>query len=148
MRVGEGLAFKFSPVGGAMLTLTGRDKPRPRQKGLTIEAMTLFSNATDFIVCTTTGGARVDVAKPYLLRRTPFDGQSRNGIAYTYGGLDERTAARQNIIEDQLIVPRYVIGDQIVVLRGLDTGARVAPIITSLDLNVDGRQWARKAPEP
>ncbi len=147
MRVGEGLAFKFSPVGGAMLTLTRRDPPRPRA-GIAVVALTLLGVFPDWLVCGNEDGTgRVEAAKPFLLRQAPFDGQRRGDIAYSYTGIDARTASRGSAVEEQIIVPQYRIGDQIIALRGLDTGARNTPAITLLDLNVDAREWARKAPD-
>ena len=44
---------------------------------------------------------RYSVAKPYLLRKTPFDGEEHNGISYTYTGNSTRTAERGSDEEDQ-----------------------------------------------
>ena len=110
--------------------------------GLTVEVMTLFGNTPDFLICKTASDAQVNVAKPYLLRRDIWNEASRNGILYVYAGIDARTASKGGDTEDQIIVPRYAVGDEIIVLRGLPVGG-----FTALDLNVDAREWARKAPE-
>lgn len=90
------------------------------------------------------------IAKPYLLRRTPFDGASRNSIDYTYTDNVTRTATdADSNTETQVVVPSYVVGDIIYATRAIDGGTGVELVTTQgriavewLDLNVDGRAWA------
>lgn len=53
------------------------------------------------------------IAKPPKLQRTPFDGQTRDGITYTYSSDFEREADNSSDTEDQIINPLYVAGDVI-----------------------------------
>lgn len=90
------------------------------------------------------------VAKPRLLQRTPFDGQTvtLNGIdvSYEYTGNSERTAsATGEDDEDQFVTPPYFAGDIITVRRGPsgytdDDG----DLVVWTDANEGGRQWAVK----
>lgn len=81
----------------------------------------VVSESNDYLVCHTwiesiqeEGSEAINIAKPYLLRRTPFDGETRNGVSYTYTGASTRTAIKtgeDNITEK--ITPSYVEGDVI-----------------------------------
>lgn len=95
------------------------------------------------------------VAKPWLLRRTPFDNGSRNGIAYVYHTHTTRTASRAAEEEDQIVIPRYVVGDVIYATHNPAGGTGVSvdeevegppqqiPIVW-LDDNRDSRAWAEQ----
>ena len=85
------------------------------------------------------------VAKPYLLRRSLA---SWNGLTFTYSSNFERTATKGGDTEDQVIVPAYVPDDILYVVRpygGTDTVDADDQPIVWLDLNVDGRAWAKAA---
>jgi len=99
------------------------------------------------------------VAKPYLLRRTPFHGKTRDGIEYSYTATTKRTAKKTVAgnpptvtTESQIIVPKYVKGDVVYAMgrifgpkdefRSSTTGTEVVQT-RWLDLNVDGRYWAK-----
>jgi hypothetical protein len=90
------------------------------------------------------------IAKPYLLRYTPFHEQTRNGIEYTYSSYTQRTADDGEDTETQVVVPSYVSGDLIYAVRGVVGGTTVTlsgtppPPVEWLDLNVDSRAWAKK----
>ena len=106
---------------------------------------------TDYLICNafdgTNAGAEFAVAMPYLLRRTPFDGSSRNGISYDYTSATARTATQDTTTETQVIVPSYVAGDIIYgvkgVIGGTDTYDADDAAVEWLDMNVDGRAWAK-----
>ncbi len=120
----------------------------------------------DWVVCTSPQDKKATptnyyVAKPYLLRRSPFDtsagfsGSGWNGNAYVYTSGYTRTATNGGNSETQAIVPAYVAGDMIFATVPDSTGAtlpagtaatagttQTATAIPLLDLNVDGRAWA------
>ena len=86
------------------------------------------------------------VAKPYLLRRSLT---SWNGITFTYSSNFERTATKGGDTEDQVMVPAYVADDILYIVRpygGTDTVDPVGQPIVWVDLNVDGRAWAKVEP--
>lgn len=93
----------------------------------------------------TIGAADITVALPWLLRQTPFDGQTYNGVTYTYTGIHVRTATAGTDSETQRITPDYVLGDIIYCARQVKGGSGVALAMPQLDLNVDGRCWAAEA---
>ena len=114
----------------------------------------VVSVETDYMICTVTDtGAQVYVALPWQLRRTPFDGQTYNGVSYTYTSNTARDASSGSGSESQVIVPAYVAGDLVYALTGIvgDTsvhetttqGASLPQPVEWLDLNVDGRAWAK-----
>lgn len=92
------------------------------------------------------GTANILFALPWLLRKSPFDGQTYNGVTYTYTGLHVRTATRDTDTETQRITPDYVLGDILYMARLVRNGSGVANGIRSVDLNVDGRCWAAELP--
>jgi hypothetical protein len=98
---------------------------------------------------TALGTTDITIAKPYKLRRTPFDAQTvvidADSILYTYQSGTRRTATvvGTTSTEKQVIVPRYLVGDIIYACEVEDT-INVTGTVTQIDLNVDGRAWARK----
>lgn len=95
---------------------------------------------------TTEGTTEIIVAKPYLLRRSIT---SWNGITYTYTSDYEREATDGVDTEDQVIVPAYVADDIVYIVRvsafGTDVEDEDGNPVYWLDLNVDGRAWAKVA---
>lgn len=94
------------------------------------------------------GTVNVQFSLPYLLRQTPFDGQTYNGVTYTYTGLHVREATDGVDTETQRITPAYVLGDIVYIARLVRGGGGVANAIRSVDLNLDGRCWAADPPAP
>ncbi len=100
-------------------------------------------------------GTTVDVAKPYMLRKTPFDGETityEDGavIEYTYTTYRQRSAESSGIgTETQIMTPDYYDGEVIRAVRG-NTGVTASTTSTGdrigwEDINTCGRFWARKA---
>lgn len=122
------------------------------------------SHEADHLVCRawngeTEGDTDILIAKPYLLRRTPFDGESRNDIEYTYEEPDihwERLAenVETKINQREIIILPYVLDDILYAIDDITGGTSVEipgepdPIrITRLDSNSDGRAFGRKYTE-
>lgn len=117
----------------------------PAGGGSAVQQFKFKSMGGDYIYAApwdgTTEGAQIKVAKPYLLRRTPFDGKSRNGISYTYSADDAREATNGTDIEQQSIIPTYVVGDIVYAARAVIGGTEVEDV-TYVDVNADARAWA------
>ena len=65
-----------------------------------------------------TEGDEFNVARPWLLRRSPFDGSSRAGFSYSYTTNQRRVSDAPNLDpETQVITPAYVLGDNITAIR-------------------------------
>ncbi|MGH9892755.1 MAG: hypothetical protein ACREA0_12350 [bacterium] len=112
----------------------------------------------DYVLCFAitsagTGTSQIPVAKPYLLRQALT---SRNGITYTYQtafegsvAIVERVATKSPDTETQRVVPQYVKGDRIFASKLINGGTGVKDIdnkpVRFIDLNLDGRAWAKKA---
>lgn len=106
----------------------------------------------------TLAGTAVTIAKPWLLRKTPFDGESIGGFSFGSFSADgtERTVTKisDSSTEDQIVVPAYTVagggydGDVIFAMRPVGgTGAVDGddePIVWQ-DLNADARAWAQEA---
>ena len=125
------------------------------------------SSFGDYMLCrtwdgTTEGATMIAVARPFLLRKSVFDGFLIDGYSYTYASVSQRVKTRDSDdkAETQVIVPAYVNSDTsdirhiIYAATGisggtkvLETGNELDPTkpVTWLDLNVDGRAWAKKA---
>lgn len=85
------------------------------------------------------------VLKPWTLRRTPFDGQTVNGISYAYSDNSTRVATKDTIVETQYITPDYNIDDIIYAERAnieVDIGGGI--LATLVDNGADGRSWMFK----
>lgn len=81
------------------------------------------------------------IQKPYLLRNSLV---SRDGITYTSLGMDYRRADKDADSEEQVIVPNYLVDDIIYASNNVLGGVGNIEI-NWIDLNTDGRSWARKA---
>jgi hypothetical protein len=93
----------------------------------------------------------IKVIKNFKLQRTPFDNKTYNGLSYQYSSNIARLATilGSNPIdqEEQVIVPQYVVGDQIGVSRLADpvtVDALGTEQILWRDDNNDGRLWVRR----
>lgn len=104
----------------------------------------------------TLGPVAKEIAKPPLTRRTPFDGRSRWHLDYDYTSHIEREAHDQvsDTDETQVIVPRNVLptdggeaGPDIIVAANVVDGSMAdsgGDAVQWMDLNADGRAWAKK----
>jgi hypothetical protein len=93
---------------------------------------------------TTLGDDIVKIAKPWLLRKTPFI-SGYQGITFTYTGYTTRSATLSGTTETQVVVPAYNVNDIIYATKGVAGGlAMTDPDIEWADLNIDGRAWARQ----
>lgn len=107
----------------------------------------------DFIVCRTWDGTNegdkdILIAKPTKLRFS-IDTETIDGIVGTYTAYDTTTQTRHAsfgspaVEEDQVIVPRYLVDDEIYVMPArtliVDDDGKDLGLI---DINVDGRAWA------
>lgn len=123
--------------------------------GNSINELVVVAEYSDYLECQTivTSGdpATVYVAKPYSFRRSVFDGNTVNGISYTYIPVldgseiadNYRQAGDGNEYEIQRITPAYYQGERILVVDGVNTGVVVDDILlTMVDINFSGRCWA------
>lgn len=89
-----------------------------------------------------------NIAKPHGLRKTGWDGQTINGIAYSAYSADgtQRTATIGGKDAVEKITPDYVAAFSVIVAYGasLDLTADDGSKIRLLDANDDGRQWAKQ----
>jgi len=98
----------------------------------------------------------INVAKPYELRRTPFDGETityinAQQISYSYTSQRERTATEVSPGSDsetQVMTPDYWVDCEIIAAIGIygTTGVTVSGTLLQWeDLNTAGRFWAKEA---
>lgn len=96
--------------------LPSQVKPPPRAAGGgAVEIMTLVSVHADHLVCRRSNDSEVNVARPFRLRRTPFDGLDFNGVHYDYADANTRTATIPDSNREQLerVIPPYVVDEEI-----------------------------------
>lgn len=125
-----------------------------------IQAFKIAQILDDVLECQTWDGETLGedliyVAKPWLLRRTPFDGETRDDISYVYSSNTERTATIVDTgeTEEQVIVPRWKVidsGDDVIFatrghVGGLLLDEEDYGDVIWLDENRDGRFWAKKS---
>lgn len=124
-----------------------------------------FSGFPDTITAKTWDGMTlgteiIQIAKPFTLRRKPFEGFIWNDITYSFQSNIDRTANKtipgnppREQTERQVIVPAYTVDQTIYAAKEVvggvgatyDDDDGVAQNAKWLDLNVDGRSWAKKA---
>lgn len=120
----------------------------------------LKSVANDHLVCrtfdgTTEGDSDILIAKPFDLRRTGWHGVTVTyalesvlgtsaSVTYDYQTAVYRIATSGSVVEHQGIRPFYVADRSIIFATQPDNGAGVAGI-EWIDLNADGRAWAKIA---
>ena len=145
----------------------GRSIRRPKRvagRGLVTAAATapevkqfrVVSVQADYLICNewngnAAGTVAFNVAKPYLLRNSVT---AWNGLTFTFdAGVTERVATRtsDSETETQVVVAAYAVDDVIYAVRRVKGGVGVTVTIDGedevldwLDMNVDGRQWAKK----
>lgn len=131
-----------------------------------IYPMMVISDQGDYLSCEPWGisasdalaagiGGTTRVAKPYLLRRSPFHLKTRASVTYDYledDGVtlspDTRTATdADGRTQEEEIVPRYEPGDLIYATKAAGRTVVTPPAqdplaIDLLDMNLDGRAWA------
>lgn len=190
IRVGGGKGF-INVGGGEGLHLPGRlsgpppkkplepiQNPFPEKEEFRLGVYQLIEEFDDYLTCKGydpnaeratryTRGAHktIKVAKPALLQRTPWDGQTVNlivdgvetPVTFQYTGIGVRTATAtigdEEVSEIQRITMDYIPGDVIVAVEvrksaavdGMDVyapGGSGQKGLTWLDLNMSGRSWA------
>lgn len=137
--------------------LTGRPRGIPKKVA---QRMRLKSVGYDYITCRTLdedgneGDEDIIVAKPEELQRTPWDGKTIAGVAYTISGVQARNATQSSPAanETQVVIPTYQVavtnydGSVIFAVKpyggtGVVDGDGVP--VEWQDLNVAGRAWAK-----
>lgn len=86
------------------------------------------------------------VMKPWSLRRSVFDGETRNGLTYTYVDDVTRDVTDGTITERQIITPDYAVDDVIVIHKMNEPTTVDATARWFEDKNVDSRAWAVEVP--
>lgn len=136
-----------------------QQRPRPL-KGTVPEVRRLVvaAIAPDYLTCyafdgLTTGDAPLYVARPPRLRGSEA-ARTFAGGTVSYSGVNATGTARTATLPDdstesQVIVPEYVVGDELFAVRNLAGGTGVtrtaggaSHAVEWLDLNVDARAWA------
>lgn len=150
----------MATVGGAA---PAEAKPLPSPVLVAMEA----GLTDDHLVCRAVGSdpelyTPILVAKPWLLRKTPWDGQTRGQVRYEYDREDSTKRIAYDINDSpdtpeadrnkrtELISPRYLIGDELIVSPSMtgvevdsgtvdDEGVPIFIHVTLIDMT--GRDW-------
>jgi len=134
----------------------------PGQRGLVLAAplvrqFKVKSVKDDYLICVAWDGAvkspaEIELAKPPLLRRTIYTATSRvladgSTLTFTYLTAQRRKASDGTDDEFQVVVPEYVVDDIVYGIQtihgGMDAKGTDGNQVRWLDLNIDGRAWAR-----
>jgi hypothetical protein len=114
-----------------------------------VERFTLTGVAQEYISATRiSDGAAVNIAKPYKLRASNTSA-SIEGVTVTYTSQGPQARKAQTLVDSeiQIIIPRYLGGDIIYAVKVEGNSGVTAPggaALEYIDLNVDGRAWARE----
>lgn len=145
--------FKYWEALGNGFTLAA---PVSAASGSVAKEYTLKSVSGDYITGEAQDSSSVIIAKPYRLRHSIVSSQAETiNFTYTYGtlldNLDGLRFSNDNLlsptVETQLVIPRYNVGDKIYGVTVDHTGVSYgnpSSASTVIDMNVDGRSWARK----
>ncbi len=133
-------------VNKLLVGVNGPRQPKPKGKsgGAPVLVLTLVAEFDDYLECQDSLLNTIYVAKPYELRKTPFDGETIGGVTYTYTSSSEREATDGVDTETQFVTPNYRVDAEIFAVKvqgetGVET-AEPAPI-EYIELN-QGRAWA------
>lgn len=129
-----------NPLNAIVDRLNGDDTPRGSTgayQGLLPQAVIRLQirdiNTSD-LTCVVPGNVLQPSAQTWTVTLPPtLTESSRDGVSYVYTDINNRTA---DGTETQKMTPLYIINDYVYVATVVAEGAYV-------DLNVDGRQWAR-----
>lgn len=126
--------------GQIILSLAGQE---PRT--LIGRQMQIQSDQGDYLICRSldaagnVGTGDIFVLKPWILRRTPFDGLTVNGTAYVYSSNGERLA---DGTETQKITQDYFAGAEITAIPlGLVIEIATDVFAQLIDMNDSARAW-------
>jgi hypothetical protein len=148
-RVSNGVGYKtrIGSDGTILEVNTGRGGGTASPSSVKMHRV--YSFQPDYLVCrewdgVTLGSTDVLIAKPPILRNVGSATIDGTTVTYTY---DASTVVRSASVtgftpETHVIVPRYKVGDIIFAgqsVNGTNTSSDL------VDLNVDGRAWARAA---
>lgn len=135
---------RFNPISG-LLSFLGWDRKHAYALG-SVVSVTITAIQDDYLVGTIIGtSTEIQVSKPWVLSRTPFDRKQVNGVTYTYSDSQHRVASVGDAQEEQEVVWPYELGDVIQAQR-ISNGTGYSTGIDEdehwVDLNVDARIWA------
>jgi hypothetical protein len=143
---GIGYKVRRSPNGTILEILPGAGGASTPVR---VERFTLTGVAQEYISATRiSDGAAVNIAKPYKLRASNTSA-SIEGVTVTYTSQGPQARKAQTLVDSeiQIIIPRYLGGDIIYAVKVEGNSGVTVPggaAIEYIDLNVDGRAWARE----
>jgi len=111
--------------------------------GTSVKAYTVDSVDDDTLWCVPVDDPEaepVEVAKPYLLRRTPFDGNTIGGLTYTYSSAIEREVFDGTNTETQHVKEAWLVGEIIYVVEITEEETGLTGI-TLQDINNSAHAW-------
>jgi len=158
-RQGFGIRLSRTPNGTMITATPGESDPGEPGQAKQCRVKQVLN---DYLVCAefdgSSEGAQILVAKPYDLRSTGWNGitvvytlypSGTISISYNYLSPFYRTASNQvgtSIThEDQHIVPYYVPDKSVIYAMQSVNGTGVSSADEWIDVNTDGRAWARVA---
>lgn len=135
-----------TPQGTALRLSVEALLPRIPKANASLQRMQIIGVLDDYLTCRTwdgetQGDTNILVAKPWSLRKTGWENETRDGVTYSdyMAGAQERTATEGEDSESQVVVITYMAGDEIYAVEA-DTGVTGCYLI---DCNLDGRAWAK-----
>lgn len=153
LRTGGGITASMRP--GQSLTLSGPGTRRPSIGSIQVQRVQVQSEEDDYLVVRamdqedTVDDADLILAKPFTLRKTPYDGKTVNDVQYTYSSSSVRQCTAGGFTWTERLTPPYAQEDELLAIIGFGGTPGLDDVddqpVNWLDLNVDGRRWV---PDP
>jgi hypothetical protein len=161
---GNGVRVRETSYGSIIST----EKQKSVAGGTTISQYRVEGIYDDYLTCKkyssgSVSGSVMKIAKPWDLQKTPWHGYTlvfahevtgtQITLTFNYNNGYWRTVSRKIgastsiVTEDQVIIPRYVIGKSVIYASDVEETLTIADTtageVTKIDLNVSGRAWTR-----
>jgi len=128
------------------------DEGNERWRAVSMFQCIVKSESADTLICHTyndgvEGTVDITVAKPHELRQTPYDGQTIEGVTYSYQSANSRTATStidgESVTFTEEIVRKYTADFTKIMVAPVASGSGITTTDLLIDKNLGARAWAK-----
>lgn len=121
------------------------------------QELTIVGVGHNVLLCSDRDGRAALVLKPWLLRASTFDDQTRDGVLYNSTAIDERdaTIVATSKVSEEIVTPGYFTDEKIMAYRRVERDAALGTVEDEFgdlvaagdhrlfweDMNLAGRRW-------